>query len=571
MKKLVLLFCLSGLAFWLGFFATTPEEGLELFKRFAYLPLLITFGLWIALVVRSLMIPKPELPWREIAGVAGLILAILLFYRWAEPVGYNVLNDEAGFAAAAVQIHLHREFGLPLISEIVDGELVIAASGLSKRPYVYPFIVSLLHDLTGFRPANAWFANQLLTAAIFALVYLIGRRLAGWAGGLSALLFWAALPLTAHSAVGSGLDAANTLFLAATLWLGMRYVEAPTATARAGAVAVTGVLLAQSRTEAGVFVLLTGALLLFGWIRARQWILPWSLLLCPMLMVPTALHVRIFQTNRDYFEFLEEQQSPFGLRYLFGDGETMGNLAHAASFFFNTNPDLAMVWPVTALGLAGWVIALAGLGWRRRSWSDDIRVVGLFVFGALLHLVLILCYFWGQIDDPLAARFAFPALMALMLGPPLALSLFSNAGPLRTALLAAAAGVCLFCAFPTMAMQNYGSSQDLASEKQWLRDVSSDLDPDDVFVFDTNVLPWIAEGFATAPLDVSDELPEVVKNLRGLDFYFVERVLRNPETGDKQSEADIPKHWRRKEIVGIGMFAPNVLIRVIRVEPGPKQ
>jgi len=563
------LLCLSGLAFWLGFHATTPVEGLALFKRYGYLALLFTFGLWIALGIRSVFIPRPNLPWREIVGVVVIILGLLIFYRWAESPGYNVLYDEAGFAASALQIHLHRDFGLPLVSEMLEGQLAITASAISKRPYVFPFIVASLHDITGFRPANAWLANQLLTGVVLGFVYLIGRRLAGWPGGLCALLFWAALPLTAHSAVGSGLDVTNSLFLAALLWFGMRYVDAPKAPARAGVVAVTGVLLAQSRTEAGIFILLTGALLFLGWLRARQAVLPWSLLLCPLLMVPTALHVRIFQTSPKYFEFLEAGKSPFGLDYLVGNGETVGNLAHAMNFFFNTNPDLAMIWPITVFALVAWGIALCGLWRQRRALRDDVKVAGLFVAGTMLHLLLILCYFWGQINDPIAARFAFPALMALMLGAPLALAMHPGVRFLRTAFLAAAAGVLLLCSMPTMALQNYASSHDLDREKVWFREMTAGLKSDNVFILDTRVLPWIAEGFAAAPPRIDDRLPDAMKELNTLEFYYVERILRDPQTGRKRLEegADLPKDWQRLEVLGVGMFAPNILIRLSRVEP----
>ena len=60
-----------------------------------------------------------------------------------------------------------------------------------------------------------------------------------------------------------------------TLWLGMRFAEAP-GVARLGAFLFSGILLAQTRYESALFVLPVGAVLALVWWRQRRIEITWQ-------------------------------------------------------------------------------------------------------------------------------------------------------------------------------------------------------------------------------------------------------------------------------------------------------
>lgn len=52
---------------------------------------------------------------------------------------------------------------------------------IDKRPLLYPFLVSLAHDLTGYRVLNAFLVNVALHPLLLGLAWWLARRLAaGW-------------------------------------------------------------------------------------------------------------------------------------------------------------------------------------------------------------------------------------------------------------------------------------------------------------------------------------------------------------------------------------------------------
>lgn len=571
--RLGLLGCLTASSVWLGFFAFTPEQGLDFFKRYGYFTTLVTLGIWLFLLIRTTLSDlsriRAHLP--ELAGVVLLILSLISIYRWAEPEGFNIFSDEPSLAAGSLHIHQTRQFGLPVMAEYLDGEFAITSSSYSKRPFLYPFLVATLHDLTGYRVANTWLTNQLLAAAILGLLYRVGRHISGKWGGLLALLFFGSLPLFAHASIGAGLDLLNTFFLLMLLWLGIRYLDDPTGTARAGAVAVTGVLLSQSRTEAIIMVLPVALLLFWGWVKARNLILPTSALLCPVLLIPTAWHLRIFQLDSKFFEFLDDRQ-PFGPQYLFGWKGAESNLLNAFEFYLTPTDYHAMAGPLTIFALVAWGISVWWLLHGRRLSSALHSALLIWGGGILFHWLLIHCYYWGQLTDPLASRFALPSLLLLALGAPVALALAPKPRrrTLTLGMMTAALSIFVLISLPLFYYRNYSTYLPMPQEHEWAMDWAKNQDKATTLILTKRPLPWITEEYAVIdPWLAPQKIGQSLKQSPYQSVYAMQRILREPATGQRYEEDawELPEGWRRAELISQHTISLNIYARIYRIAP----
>src|ERR1019366_1179143 len=84
---------------------------------------------------------------------------------------------------------------------------------LDKRPYFFTFILSLVHDLTGYRMANVFFLNGALTAAFLSLAYWFCRELTSRAGGLLVVVLLVTMPLFGQNAACAGMEMHNLVML----------------------------------------------------------------------------------------------------------------------------------------------------------------------------------------------------------------------------------------------------------------------------------------------------------------------------------------------------------------------
>ena len=102
---------------------------------------------------------------------------------WAhEKPGFKILADEVLLLGTSMGMHLERSATYPLRASTVQGPMQILDRGLDKRPLLFPFLVTTVHDLTGYRPENAFYFNRGLGILFLLLVYLLGWQ-AGATGG----------------------------------------------------------------------------------------------------------------------------------------------------------------------------------------------------------------------------------------------------------------------------------------------------------------------------------------------------------------------------------------------------
>jgi hypothetical protein len=416
-SRRVVLFALFGaLAFVTGFIAIPPTLAERLIVGGGYYYMLGLFSLcvycgWRVAARRRVV----WFGWLRRPGWVGLVLAAAtVFAIWADPFKHKILYDEYVLQGTAWHMHATKEIGTPIRAYDFSGTWLAIDTFLDKRPYFFAFLLSLLHDLSGFRVANVFALNATFAPVCLALVYWFARQLTGRREpAFLAVGLVATLPLFGQNVSGAGMELHNLVMIAFAMAAALLYLRAPDDD-RLSLFVVGVVLLAQSRYESALFVVPAAWVIVAGWLRIGRVLLPWPALVAPLLLVPYAWQNSVVSAKPILWQLREGETTRFGLRYF------AGNLAGARKFFFGTSPEYSNSWWLTAVGTAAlvWgIICVCVCVWRRVRRSGGTsrplasETVVLLAFGAAIaaNLVLEMFYYWGRLDEPIASRLALPA------------------------------------------------------------------------------------------------------------------------------------------------------------------
>lgn len=473
-------------------------------------------------------------PGRGDYAAAALIAACGGLWLAHERPGFKILADEVLLLGTSMVMHKEREVSYPVRATDVQGPFHFTHKVVDKRPFFFPFLVSVVHDTTGYRGTNPFWVNSALGFLFLGLAYVIGWRVAGnrWAGVLVVLLF-TGLPLMAQQAAGGGFELLNLVMIATVLLLGWRYASSPDEDALV-ALVLAGVLLAYSRYESVLFVLPVAALAVWGWVKAGRVILPWTAALSPLLLLPYLLQHRIFETNTGAWELASKPGSgaPFALGYV------PDNLGHALGFFFDTSGYQPNSIYFAALGLVALpVFALLilrilrkGQGATPTEWGVAVLGVGLLAVGALLMM-----YFWGQFDHPVIRRLSLPVhlLMALAI---VAVGARFLRGALGWRLASAGAVLALLMqGLPSLTRQAYAWEYMPGIEMAWRQEFLRQHPQKDYLFIDRDSIFWIVNHVtATASSQAAARREGLAFHLRNHSFsamYVFQRFKVDPDTG----------------------------------------
>jgi len=432
----VLLLAASSLvATVIAFFAFPAETAVAIAWRSApylQLGLLALFGYFLWRIV----------PWARVRDLGqwrahrwGLLLILLCaaFLASREPADFKVTNDELVLAASAMDLHFDRDPAVLWRGYEVMGVFEEMGSYLDKRPTLYPLLVSLTHDLTGFRVSNSFHLNRALTLILAALTYAFAYRLHGFAAGALALTLLAGVPLLAQNASGGGFEILNLVMILVAMHCALTSLGRPSYHTQ-GALVMSLLLLAHTRYESGLFAAAGATVVLVGWKRQRSITVHWPLVVAPLGLVTIPLHMRVFELHRAAsWQLPAGVETPFSLDFL------PANLGHAAHYLFLFGQRTYSSPLIATLGAlaAGFVALFAVRARRQRApLPDPLKV--LLVFSAVVAVIFVLhlCYHWGQLTKYESGRLALPTLLAATL---LAVWALVELAPDRRALGAAAA------------------------------------------------------------------------------------------------------------------------------------
>ena len=515
----------------------SPALAINLVVKGGYWLVLANFVFFAAVVWRLVRDHWKACSWGKTEwAAAALILAVTVMWQSHESRGFKILADEVLLLGTSMDMHLEREATYPIRATDVQGPFQILQGVLDKRPLFFPFVVSLVHDLTGYRASNSFYMNMALGVIFLGLVYGLARRIGGnpWAGVLGVMLF-AGLPLMSQQAAGGGFELLNLVMIATVIWLACRFAEKPDEDTTA-ALCLSTALLAQTRYESALFIVPVAALIVWSWVRSGNVILPRSIWLLPVFLMPYVLQNRQFESDASLWELAGQGSgatTPFALEYL------PDNLGHALEFFFDTSGFQPNSIYFAALGLLA--LPLFGI-WITRVLRNPkqvaptdivIATMGLGLFG-LTGLVLI--YFWGQFDHPVIHRLSLPLHFVMMLAIIVVLARWVKWPQKWKALCALSLIALLARGVPAMAKRAYEMDYLPAREMAWRQEFLERFPERDYLFIDQDSVFWITNRVTATPIKQAQIRKEgLMYHLKNHSFsamYVFQRFKVDDQTGE---------------------------------------
>ncbi len=570
-RRLILLLAVALLAVVLGFVAFPPAAALQLMTVGGYWAMFGTFA-WF---VWSLWRAARDVAWRPQQLLADgwkiplLILGCGVVLLIHENYGFKILMDEMMLLGTSMGMHFDKHPLVAVRGHDLQGAFQLIDGQLDKRPLFQPFLVSVLHDLTGYRPENVFVLNTALTFVLLALAYVVVRRLVHREAAVLVVLLLTSLPLLAQNATGGGFELLNLVMILATYLLALRYAERRDVTSQR-ALLLSAALLAQTRYESVLFLLPVGLLILWAWWRENRPVLSWDTAFFPLLFVPAALHQKIFSARESSWELASQPgfDKPFSLAY------APGNFSHWLNFFFDTTGEQSNSLVLSALGWLALLFALLAaikILARLREATGLRAAQAFFTLGFAAHSLLMLAYFWGRFDDPVIRRLSLPLNLWLALAVATAVAeLFPRPWWIWRALMGVTGVGLMAYSLPSMSRHDYSLDYYVGREMEWRREFIAAHPERDYLFIDNNAIIWITHLVSGTPvLQALQHKERILFNFRNhtfTHFYVFQRYNVDPDTGrlivqkddDLGPDYELATVWERR-------FTPLTVSRISRI------
>lgn len=370
------------------------------FMLFVTVALIITLCKVIAAQEVSLEVP-PVLKKHILAPVAAFLLitcAALL-----SPPEFKILADETNLLGVSLEMHENMQTRLPLeVLYFYHGMHTDISHKTEMRPPGYAFALSLVHNLCGYRPANAFVLNLTLAWMSLLLIYALVARHARRLWAFAAMFGLAAFPVFVQCATSAGFETYNlTLALATFLLLDLYMAGKSTSLA----VIVCMCLLAYSRYESILALVCFVPLLLATPDREDDSgrLAAWGF---PLLLLP-AIWLRRLTFNATSFQVDNLEEA-------FSTNHFMTNLSGYLQYFTSsgfTRFAGPVLLAIAVAGLLAWVHTLSDKGKSRSSKLFELSLALFFV----LHLAARLFYTQGNPMNAYTTRLTLIFLPAIVL------------------------------------------------------------------------------------------------------------------------------------------------------------
>ena len=381
-----------------GFFHFSAIDSVEFIKHTGYYFMMAILLGFIVASVRSARAHRSGLK-HWIGGIwdkpSLCLLAALTVYLWiSQPIGFKVVMDEINLLGTSMYLHLDNKAMSVLRGYELNGSFLPLGGFVDKRPLFFPFILSLLHDITGYRAENAFALNLFLIPTTLVSTYALAFLLSGSkAGARLSILLVACFPMFNQTAHGGGFETLNYWMIVCVALAACIYLRRPDKLSLS-LMCICLVVLANVRYESVLFAFPVGIVILAGWFKAQKVIISGGLLTMPLLLLPVPMLHRVFDVNPEdawQLSSKEDAVEPFGLQYL------VRNTEQAVTFFFDFTHSMPNSVFIALFGVAGCLLFLLLIirNLREKKGIDPTHVAMSCVSIGVVGLIgLLLVYFW---------------------------------------------------------------------------------------------------------------------------------------------------------------------------------
>lgn len=486
-------------------------------------------------ILRSLEFRK--LNWSHIALPFILALLGTLFLISHNQYGFKILSDEYVISSQAKSLHFKNTSDYPSRTFSIYGEVKAQNTLVDKRPPTFSIILSLFHDITGYRVSNVFILNSLIAFFILVTILLVGihcskGKKAGHLNLLNLLLISISLPLFSKNATGGGLELLNVFLIIITTILA--YKSLLTKDPKwLNLWIFTTILLIHTRHESILFLVSFAIVFLIKIIREKTISQAIVLALLPLYLLIYLLRQRVFEIYPEISLQLNSNRVAFSLDYFYE------NIGHAISYFYEFDLQSSSSYLLSSLGLICLILIFVKLAKKLITPTQSIANsdIVLIAYGAIIitNFFILMCYHWGRVDELEVSRLTLP--LFLLFGASICrviLTAIDKWKTLPTALFTTAAAYLFFVAIPNQTSDLFIRENYHARIDNWAVKIihsQADLCP---FVITTGSLIWDLHQIAAYhPRDISKQLQKFNFHLKNRSFtpYILEKLKMDPTTG----------------------------------------
>ena len=415
--KTLILFVISGiLAIWLGFFAFDNITMLEYYKNYVFWFLTINIILWVISILKVYSSgsnnAKESIDKFKVFIHSHKIAILMSFILMAASVNFckpefRIFADEINLLSDSQNLYEAQEcYTTHSVLEYSNGGKIILAAVLDKRPALFPYLISIIHFLTGYRPENAFIINFLTGFLSLILVYYLIQLFWGKYWGISGILCLASYPLFIRYTNSGGFEVFNLLCSLIFFVCLYKFIKSPDAL-RAEVLLLFVPLLSQSRYESVLALFIALPLVFFVLPRKEYANLGYSFIIFPLLLVAPAW-LRLITSNAESWQ-VDSLEGGFGINWLFV------NIKKALEFYFSGKSIYGINYILSYLALIGFVLFVYKLAsnkpiYRENTVNKDkeffsYKTFWLSVFAFyLLHALVRFIYSWIDLTNPIINR-----------------------------------------------------------------------------------------------------------------------------------------------------------------------
>ena len=241
------------------------------FANSAYYVLCVMAAVYVGVLVTGKG-PAPSLRQWLIENRVGIVLSIVIgsVVILAVAPAYRVLADEANLVGVSKNLFYQRTANFATTGKWYFENYWNINLTIDRRPALFPFLVSILHTLRGYRPENAFHVNAIILVLLIFSSYRLAKLLGGELFGAAAAILVATHPNTMVAARSAGFDLLSSFMLLIVVKSFVEYAN-ENSPRRLAILSLHLCILAHVRYEGWALLLTACAVMaVFGLIRRDQ-------------------------------------------------------------------------------------------------------------------------------------------------------------------------------------------------------------------------------------------------------------------------------------------------------------
>ena len=505
----------------------------------------------------------------------GMSALILVYIVTREPYEIKITSDEYVLMEVSQRLHRDNVGGYGTITFYVYGLTEAYGFLPDKRPIAFPFLLSVLHDFTGYRIENAFVLNTVFG---FCLVFLTLGFAYGMAQRRGASLWQARLfsliptvllygmPLFVQNVNGAGFELQNLLFILVVTALGYGFVQQPRL-GTWGLLLVGTLFLVYTRYESALFAMPVSALAVYrAAFHGDRWLLKPYLVFVVALYPVLWRHAYHLDDPSAYWQTMTTaSESAFSLQFI------PENLSYAVLYFFEPSIHDSAGFLLGVLAFP--CLLLVGVRLIRTFSLKQVGAWFSLLMGivVVVNFVILMSYHWGQVEKLEVSRLTLPLLGVATFAMIWSLAhAFIEKRWMRRILIGA---ICLEWALlilPSQARRVATERNFHAEVDRWALEIIEDRNDPNPYVIASRPFAWRMHNIpSSSPLEINDRLVDFAFQiqLQSHNFYFVQVVYRVPQDRVEYSSASenliLPVRGR---VIAEFPFKPYHTVRLVVID-----